>query len=120
MVIAQAPGEKSRHKGTRFEADTDPLTFRRTTHSGRGGLWSPKREKALSCQSREGNFEAVRCNREESIGAVAVAAPNLFYKRMVGRSVLEMDEFAAVANHFVQTWLLAHIERRSIVTTCTV
>jgi hypothetical protein len=40
LVIPQTAREKSRHEGTDFEADGDPLSLRRAIKGGCRGLWS--------------------------------------------------------------------------------
>lgn len=104
MVIPQAAREKSWHEGAGFEANANPLAFRRTIHGSCCGLWSPEREKAFSSQLRDGHLETVGCNREKSVRTIAVAAPNPFNEWMIGTSLFEMDELALFSHSFVQPW----------------
>jgi hypothetical protein len=84
-VIPQAAREKSqrRHEGADFEADRDPLTFRGAIDSSCGGLWSTKCEEAFTFQLRDGHFEIVRGDREETVRTIAAATPDLFDEWMV-------------------------------------
>ena len=96
LVIPEVTGEESRHEGAGFEADSDPLAFCGTIDHGRCGLWSAKREKSLSSQSRDRHLETVSCDREETVRTIAVAAPNPFNKRLTGGPFFEMDELALI------------------------